>query len=155
MIKGFSIEEVSLRLRKDGRITVSTPFRFPDGDALLMIAEPTATGGVRLSDFGHTLMHLSYSMDVDDIMNPGNRNELFSKILLDHGVAFKNGAFYTEVAVKEIGKAVFSLGQALIQVKEQALDELQQIEANIPQSIKNFKASCDKIRQALEELPNV
>jgi hypothetical protein len=108
--------EVSLRLRKDGKITVSTPFRFPDGDALLMIAEPTPTGGVRLSDFGHTLMHLSYSMDVDDIMKPGNRNELFSKILLDHGIAFNNGAFYTEVSVKEIGKAVFSLGQALSQV---------------------------------------
>jgi hypothetical protein len=81
--------EVSLRLRKDGRITISTPFRFPDGDALLMIAEPTSTGGVRLSDFGHTLMHLSYSMDVDDIMKPGNRNELFSKILIDHGITFK------------------------------------------------------------------
>ena len=108
--------EVSLRLRKDGRITISTPFRFPDGDALLMIAEPTSTGGVRLSDFGHTLMHLSYSMDVDDIMKPGNRNELFSKILIDHGITFKNGAFYTEVAIIEIGKAVFSLGQALSQI---------------------------------------
>jgi hypothetical protein len=108
--------EVSLRLRKDGRITLSTPFRFPDGDALLMIAEPTSTGGVKLSDFGHTMMHLSYSIDVDDILKPGNRNELFGRILLDHGISFKNGAFFIEVTVDEIGKAAFSLGQALSQV---------------------------------------
>jgi hypothetical protein len=108
--------EVSLHLRKDGRISISTPFRFPDGDALLMIAEPTTTGGVRLSDFGHTLMHLSYSMDVDDLMKPGNRNDLFNKILIDHGVRFKHGAIYIETVVTEIGKAVFSLSQALSQV---------------------------------------
>jgi hypothetical protein len=108
--------EVSLHLRKDGRITLSSPFRFPDGDALLMIAEPTSTGGIRISDFGHTLMHLSYSMDVDDIMKPGNRKELFGRILRDHGISFNHGAFFIEVTVNEIGKAVFSLGQALSQV---------------------------------------
>jgi hypothetical protein len=108
--------EVSLHLRKDGRISISTPFRFPDGDALLMIAEPTPTGGVRLSDFGHTLMHLSYSMDVDDLMKPGNRNDLFNKILADHGVGFKRGAIYVETVVTEIGQAVFNLSQALSQV---------------------------------------
>lgn len=108
--------EVTLRQRKDGRISISTPFRFPDGDALLMIAETIPSGGIRLSDCGHTLMHLSYSMDVEEVMKPGNRNDIFSKILLDHGIADQNGVLYVDVAVNEIGAAVFSLGQALSQI---------------------------------------
>ena len=39
-------------------------------------------------------------------------------------------------------------------LKEQALNGLQRIEANIPQSVKNFEASCEVIRRALEALPN-
>ena len=37
-------------------------------------------------------------------------------------------------------------------LKEQALDRLQQIEANIPQSLNNFEFSCETIRRALEQL---
>ena len=57
-------KEVGLYPRQDNRVIVDTPFRFPDGDSLLILAEPISTGGLRLSDCGHTLMHLSYSMDV-------------------------------------------------------------------------------------------
>lgn len=37
-------------------------------------------------------------------------------------------------------------------LKEQGLNELQRIEANISQSVKNFEASCEVIRRALEAL---
>ena len=37
-------------------------------------------------------------------------------------------------------------------LKEQALDGLRRIETNIPQSLKEFEASCDVIRRALEAL---
>ena len=39
-------------------------------------------------------------------------------------------------------------------LKEQALNELQRIEANIPQSLNDFESSCEIIRHALEALPN-
>lgn len=108
--------EVSLCLRRDGKITVATPFQFPDGDGLLIIAEPIASGGIRLSDCGHTLMHLSYGMDVEEILTPGNRNDIFNKILFDHGIHSQNGVLYIDVTVDDVGKAVFSLGQALNQI---------------------------------------
>jgi hypothetical protein len=37
-------------------------------------------------------------------------------------------------------------------LKEQALNELQRIEANIPQSLNDFESSCEIIRRALEQL---
>jgi hypothetical protein len=39
-------------------------------------------------------------------------------------------------------------------LKEQALNGLQRIEANIPQSVKDFESSCEVIRRAIEALPN-
>jgi hypothetical protein len=109
-------KEVRLYPRKDKRIIVDTPFKFPDGDSLLILAEPVSTGGLRLTDCGHTLMHLSYSMDVDDIAKPGNRNDLFQRIIWDHGLSFENGQIYVDVATDDIGRAVFRLSQALSQI---------------------------------------
>lgn len=109
-------KEVHLYPRLDKRIIIDTPFKFPDGDSLLILAEPVSTGGLRLTDCGHTLMHLSYSMDVDDIAKPGNRNDLFHRIIQDHGLSFENGQIYVDVAADDIGRAVFRLGQALSQI---------------------------------------
>jgi hypothetical protein len=109
-------KEVGLYPRQDNRIIVDTPFRFPDGDSLLILAEPISTGGLRLTDCGHTLMHLSYSMDVDDIAKPGNRNELFRRIIEEHGLSFESGQIFVDVTSDDIGRAVFRLGQALSQI---------------------------------------
>lgn len=109
-------KEVSLYPRQDNRVIVDTPFRFPDGDSLLILAEPISTGGLRLTDCGHTLMHLSYSMDVDDIAKPGNRNELFQRIIKEHGLSFESGQIFVDVPTDDIGRAVFRLGQALTQI---------------------------------------
>lgn len=109
-------KEVGLYPRHDNRVIVDTPFRFPDGDSLLILAEPISTGGLRLSDCGHTLMHLSYSMDVDDIAKPGNRNELFQRIINENGLSFESGQIFVDVSSDDIGRAVFRLGQAISQI---------------------------------------
>jgi len=109
-------KEVNLYPRLDERLLVDTPFKFPDGDSLLILVEPVSTGGLRLTDCGHTLMHLSYIMDVDDITKPGNRSDLFQRILKDHALTFENGQIYVDVATDDIGRAVFRLSQALSQI---------------------------------------
>lgn len=109
-------KEVNLYPRLDERVIVDTPFKFPDGDSLLILAEPASGGGLRLTDCGHTLMHLSYSMDIDDIAKPGNRNDIFRRIIEDHGLVFDNGQIYVDVPADDIGRAIFRLGQALSQI---------------------------------------
>ncbi|WP_414041937.1 DUF1828 domain-containing protein [Acidithiobacillus sp. M4-SHS-6] len=39
---------------------VNTPFSFPDGDPFVLYLEERPGGILRLTDAGHTLMHLSY-----------------------------------------------------------------------------------------------
>ena len=110
--------EISLFQRSDNRISISTPFSFSDGDSFLLMAEPLPTGGIRVTDCGNTLMHLSYSMNVDEILKPGNRNELFQKIITDYSLTNNEGELFIDAPADEAGKAVFKIGQALSQIHD-------------------------------------
>jgi hypothetical protein len=110
--------EVELHQRSDGRIAIYTPFRFADGDSLLMMAVPLPAGGIRLTDCGNTMMHLSYHMDIDSILKPGNRSDLLHEIIRDHDLRFDDGEIYVDTPADDVGKALFRLGQALSQVHD-------------------------------------
>ena len=57
--------EVKIHRREDDVLMMESPFTFPDGDHFPIYLSETAGGGVRLSDRGHTLMHVSYEHDVE------------------------------------------------------------------------------------------
>ncbi|MEQ1933644.1 MAG: DUF1828 domain-containing protein [Fimbriimonadaceae bacterium] len=65
---------VRLRKTRQGLLQVVTPFAFTDGDRFQLYLEETSAGGVRLTDFGHTLMHLSYENDLSKFRE-GTRGE--------------------------------------------------------------------------------
>ena len=105
--------EVHLHARPgEERVMVETPFTFDDGDAYSLFLEPLPSGGVRITDCGHTLMHLSYSLDVDKI-RAGTRERLFQKVLDDAGVLDQGGELVLESALDQVGSNVFRFGQAL------------------------------------------
>ena len=51
-------EEVRVERRPNGALMLRTRFRFPDGDSFPIHLSKAPAGGLRLSDRGHTLMHL-------------------------------------------------------------------------------------------------
>ena len=61
-------EDVQLTERPDGALMLRTQFEFPDGDRFPMHVSEAGTGGIRLSDSGHTLTHLSYDHDIDSFL---------------------------------------------------------------------------------------
>jgi hypothetical protein len=108
--------EVGVEQRHDGRLFISTPFTFEDGDTFVIIGEMLPGGGVRLTDCGHTLMHLSYSMDINILTAEGNRGELFERILADTDVKYDDGQLYFDTPLESMGLALFRLGQAITRV---------------------------------------
>ena len=96
---------------------VATPFKFPDGDSYTLYLKQLASGGVRLSDAGSTLMHLSYENDVDKLRE-GTRGRLLHQVLAESDVGEDDGEFYVEAPVEEIGKAIFRFGQALTRIHD-------------------------------------
>ncbi|NTW84318.1 MAG: DUF1828 domain-containing protein, partial [Chlorobiaceae bacterium] len=59
--------EVCVREKTPDILAVDTPFTFPDGDQYQLYIKILPGGILRLSDMGHTLMHLSYEHDIDKL----------------------------------------------------------------------------------------
>ena len=109
--------QVKLQHRKKDKVLLETPFAYPDGDRYPLYLTETHTGGVRVSDAGHTLMHLSYENDVEKFFE-GTRRLLFEHILREQGIEYdeKTGEFYMEAPADRLSEAVFRLGQALTRI---------------------------------------
>lgn len=96
---------------------VAMPFKFPDGDSYTLYLKRLVSGGVRISDAGSTLMHLSYENDLDKLRE-GTRGRLLQQVLADSDVEEDEGEFFIEASLDEIGKTLFRFGQALTRVHD-------------------------------------
>lgn len=96
---------------------VVTPFTFPDGDVYSVYLTQLATGGLRISDMGLTLMHLSYDNDIEKLRN-GTRGRLFAQVLADMDLGESDGEFFMDSTAVEIGPNVFHFGQALTRIHD-------------------------------------
>ena len=107
--------EVRLTKRPDGALMLRTHFEFPDGDRFPIHVAETGIGGVRLSDRGHTLMHISYDHDIDAFLE-GTRGQMLERIVNESGVERDGGAFCLHTPTERLPEAVFRFGQALTRV---------------------------------------
>ncbi len=108
-------EDVRVERRPDGALMLRAHFRFPDGDGYPIHLCQAPAGGLRLSDRGHTLMHLSYEHDVDMFMD-GTRAMLLERILTESGLQWEGGALCLDTAPERLPEALFRFGQALTRV---------------------------------------
>ncbi|MDZ4142025.1 MAG: DUF1828 domain-containing protein [Methylotenera sp.] len=109
--------QIKLHRRENGLVFLETPFKYPDGDQYPLYLTETSTGGLRISDGGHTLMHLSYENDVDKFFE-GSRSILFNQIIAEQDVNYAedSGQFYLECAPANLSEAAFRLGQAITRI---------------------------------------
>lgn len=109
--------DVRIVKRKGDVLLVDTPFHFPDGDAYSIYLEPLAAGGFRVTDSGHTMMHLSYENDISKFKE-GARGRVYEQILAEMDLKEDDGEFYLESAADDLGKNVFRFGQALTKLHD-------------------------------------
>ncbi len=104
-------------ITRNERLAVHTPFLFADGDPYILYLDERPNGWLRLTDAGHTMMHLSYENDVDKFRQ-GTRGKLFDHILSTGNVTEADGELYVDVQPAEIGPALFRFGQTLTSVTD-------------------------------------
>ena len=109
--------DVRLTRRPDGALMLRTLFEFPDGDRFPIHVSETGIGGVRLSDRGHTLMHVSYDHDVDAFLE-GARGQLLERIVDEAGLEMNGGAFRLDTSIERLPEAVFRFGQTLTRIHD-------------------------------------
>ena len=115
-------EDVKVEKRPDGEIMLQTHFQFPDGDRYPFHLSSTPSGGLRLSDFGHTLMHISYEHDVDKFMD-GARGMQLERVMGETGLQWEgdSGTFCMDTTHDRLPETIFAFGQALTRVYDLTL----------------------------------
>ncbi len=115
-------EDVQVDERPNGSLMLRTHFAFPDGDGYPFHLTSAPSGGLRLSDHGHTLMHISYDHDVD-LFLAGTRGLLLERIVTETGICYEDedGAFYVDTSHEGLPEAVFRFGQALTRIYDLTL----------------------------------
>lgn len=108
--------DVNIREKKNF-LQVETPFFFPDGDPYQLYIKELPGGNMRLTDMGHTLMHLSYDNDIDKF-NEGTRGKIFEQIKSEMFVEENDGEFYIDTPAENVGINIFRMGQALTKVND-------------------------------------
>lgn len=103
--------------REDGCWRVSTPFVFPDGDAYTLYLKTLPTGGLRISDMGSTLMHLSYENDIDKFRE-GSRGRLFGQVLAEMELNEEDGEFFIDTPTQDLGYNLLRFGQGLTRIHD-------------------------------------
>lgn len=109
--------EVKIRPGKGKLLFIETPFYFADGDPYQIYIKEMPGGIIRLTDMGHTMMHLSYDNDVDKFRE-GTRGKIFEQIKADTFIDEDNGEFFIDTPVESLGFNIFRLGQALTKIND-------------------------------------
>ncbi|MEE9430458.1 MAG: DUF1828 domain-containing protein, partial [Melioribacteraceae bacterium] len=109
--------EVNIRQKNKKLLSVETPFFFADGDPYQIYIKEMPGGIIRLTDMGHTMMHLSYENDLDKFRE-GTRGKIFEQIKSETFIEENDGELYIETPVENLGFNIFRLGQALTQIND-------------------------------------
>lgn len=103
--------------KNENLLRVETPFYFADGDPYQIYIKEMPGGIMRLTDMGHTMMHLSYENDVDKFRQ-GTRGILFNQILSETFVNEDSGEFFVDSTADNLATSIFKLGQALTKIND-------------------------------------
>ena len=109
--------DVDIIQKNEHLLMIDTPFYFSDGDPYQIYIKERSAGIVRLTDMGHTLMHLSYENDINKFRD-GTRGKLFDQIMSEFEISENDGEFYIDGEINNLSKNIFRLGQALTKISD-------------------------------------
>jgi len=109
--------DVKIKSKNGNLLLVETPFNFPDGDPYQIYIKEMPGGVLRLSDMGHTMMHLSYENDIDKFRE-GTRGNILNQIKAETFIEEDNGEFFIDTQMENLGFNIFRLGQALTKIND-------------------------------------
>lgn len=107
-------DQIQLLASGTDRYAVLTPFRFGDGDELVIVLKRVGHKWI-LTDEAHTYMHLSYHTN-HNAWQRGVRGTLIAHALLEFQVKDCQGELIREVDERQFGEALCDFIQALLQI---------------------------------------
>ena len=107
----------SLREKRENILQVIAPLYHADGDMMDIFLTEMPNNLVRISDYGLTLMRLSYTYDIDT----PNKGKIFNKILAENSVQNENGNLIIDIKQENIYSGLMQFAQTISKITNMRL----------------------------------
>jgi hypothetical protein len=136
--------------RRPGIWQLLLPIFHEDGDMIDLFAEFPSNGGVRISDYGMTVMRLSYSYD----LNTPRKEEIFHKILTQNQIEEQNGKLFIDVSAESLYPSLLRFAQVVGKVSNMRHFQREVIRSLFFEELDEvIMSQLQKFRPAKEALP--
>ena len=109
-------DSISLIRQGRERYRVQTPFIFDDGDCLVIVLKKEGDHWI-LSDEGHTFMHLSYGLRLEDLES-GTRSKIISNTLTAFSITDRDGELIMSIPDEDYGHCLYDFIQVLLKISD-------------------------------------
>lgn len=107
-----------LKEKRENILQVFAPLYHADGDMMdIFLSEIPERDLVKISDYGLTLMRLSYSYDIDT----PNKEKIFNKILAENSIQSENGNLFIDVKPQYLYHGIMQFAQAISKITNMRL----------------------------------
>ncbi len=110
-------DEISLEEEGINRFRIFNPYEFDDGDHFSIFLKKD-NGGWKFTDEAHTIMHMSYDMDISTLKKEGTRQKIITNIISNFGLEENEGALSIRIDNEDFGGAFFNFIHALIKITD-------------------------------------
>jgi hypothetical protein len=126
---------VSFKEKREGVIQVFLPISGRDGDVFNIYLKQDL-GGWRITDFGSTLMRLSYEFDLDKLLT-GNRLKQFELMLSEADIKSRDGELVKLSSPERLASSLFEFATTLVRVSDLGLWTHHRTESNFYDDLAN------------------
>lgn len=127
--------QFDFREKRIGVYKVLAPFFYEDGDMYdIFVEELPGESKLRISDYGLTLMKLSYTFDIDT----GHKQEVLDTIVLQNRVQIDNGLIYLDVLPHQLDVGVNQFAQVIAKVSNMDIIGREMQRSLFPELLREF-----------------
>lgn len=109
--------EISLGGEGVNRFRIFNPYEFDDGDHFSIFLKKENESW-KFTDEAHTIMHLSYDMDVSALKKEGTRQKILSSTISNFGLEENEGTLSIKIDNEDFGGAFYNFIHALIKITD-------------------------------------
>lgn len=104
-------ERISFMEKRPGVVQLFAPFYHEDGDMMDIFLEKQGDK-IKISDYGMTIMRLSYYYELDT----PNKEQIFYRIISENNLAEQNGNLFLETSPEFLYNSIFQFTHAIAKV---------------------------------------
>lgn len=109
--------EITLGEEGVNRFRIFNPYEFDDGDHFSIFLKKE-NDNWKFTDEAHTIMHMSYDMDVSALKKEGTRQKIITNIISNFGLEENEGTLSIKIDNEDFGAAFYNFIHALIKITD-------------------------------------